>query len=76
MLTRTEIIAPITGIVVNSHFKTMSGVIRPGEPILDIVPTEEDLVIEARVSPNDINVVKPGQIAQVHLTPFHTRYTN
>jgi HlyD family secretion protein len=76
VLTRTEVIAPITGIVVNTHFKTMAGVIRPGEPILDIVPTEEDLVIEARVSPNDINVVKPGQIAQVHLTPFHTRYTN
>lgn len=76
VLARTEIIAPITGIVVNTRFKTMAGVIRPGEPILDIVPTEEDLVIEARISPNDIDAVKPGQVAQVHLTPFHTRYTN
>jgi HlyD family secretion protein/epimerase transport system membrane fusion protein len=76
VLARTDIIAPITGIVVNTRFKTMSGVIRPGEPILDIVPTDEDLVIEARISPNDIDAVKPGQIAQVHLTPFHTRYTN
>ena len=76
VLARTEIRAPITGIIVNLHFKTTEGVIKPGEPILDIVPTEDDLVIEARVSPNDIDAVKPGQTAQVHLTPYHTRYTN
>jgi HlyD family type I secretion membrane fusion protein len=75
VLARTEILAPITGVVVNTRFKTMAGVIRAGEPILDIVPTEEDLVIEARLSPNDIDAVKPGQVAQVHLTPYHTRYT-
>jgi HlyD family secretion protein len=75
VLARTEIRAPITGIVVNLRFKTTDGVIRPGEAILDLVPTEDDLVIEARVSPNDIDAVKPGQIAQVHLTPYHTRYT-
>lgn len=75
VLARTEIRAPITGIVVNLRFKTTEGVIRPGEAILDIVPTEDDLVIEARISPNDIDAVKPGQIAQVHLTPYHTRYT-
>lgn len=75
VLARTEIRAPITGIVVNLRFKTNDGVIKPGEPILDIVPTEDDLVIEARVSPNDIDAVKPGQTAQVHLTPYHTRYT-
>jgi HlyD family secretion protein/epimerase transport system membrane fusion protein len=76
VLARTEIRAPITGIIVNLRFKTTEGVIKPGEPILDIVPTEDDLVIEARVSPNDIDAVKPGQTAQVHLTPYHTRYTN
>jgi HlyD family secretion protein len=75
VLARTEIRAPITGIVVNLRFKTTEGVIRPGEAILDIVPTEDDLVIEARISPNDIDAVKPGQVAQVHLTPYHTRYT-
>ena len=39
------------------------------------MPTDEDLVIEARIQPTDINVLKPGQTAQVHLTPYHTRYT-
>lgn len=75
VLARTEIRAPITGIIVNLRFKTNDGVVKAGEPILDIVPTEDDLIIEARVSPNDIDAVKPGQTALVHLTPYHTRYT-
>jgi HlyD family secretion protein len=76
VLARLEIRAPITGKIVNLRFKTTTGVIKAGEPILDIVPTEEDLVIDARILPNDINTVKTGQTVQVHLTPFHTRYTN
>jgi HlyD family secretion protein len=76
VLNRLVIRAPITGKVVNLRFKTTTGVIKPGEAILDIVPTEEDLVIDARILPNDINTVKMGQTVQVHLTPFHTRYTN
>ena len=75
ILARTVIRAPTNGIVVNLRFKTTTGVIKAGEPILDIVPTDEDLVIEARIQPTDINVLKPGQTAQVHLTPYHTRYT-
>src|SRR5262249_37209768 len=74
-LDRTVIRAPVNGIIVNSHFKTLNGVIKAGEPILDIVPTDEDLVIEARILPTDIDVLKAGQTAQVHLTPYHTRYT-
>src|SRR5262245_14294840 len=75
VLARTIIRAPVTGIVVNLRFKTTTGVVKAGEPILDIVPTEEDLVIEARIQPTDIDTLKPNQAAQVHLTPFHTRYT-
>jgi HlyD family secretion protein/epimerase transport system membrane fusion protein len=76
VLSRVEIRAPITGKVVNLRFRTTTGVVKPGEPILDIVPTEEDLVIDARVLPNDINTIKTGQTVQVHLTPYHTRYSN
>jgi len=75
VLTRTDVRAPIAGVIVNLRFKTNEGVIKPGEPILDIAPTEDDLIIEARVLPNDIDAVKPGQTALVHLTPYHTRYT-
>jgi HlyD family secretion protein/epimerase transport system membrane fusion protein len=65
--------APISGTVVNLQFKTVGGVIRAGEPIVDIVPDEERLLIEARVSPTDIDVVHPGLAAQVHLTAFSKR---
>jgi HlyD family type I secretion membrane fusion protein len=47
--------------------------VRPGEKILDIVPEEDALVIEARLSPNDIDVVAIGQVARVHLTPYSAR---
>jgi HlyD family type I secretion membrane fusion protein len=76
VLSRTRIKAPVGGIIMNLRFKTSGAVVRAGEPILDIVPTDEDLVIEARIQPNDINTPKPGQVARVHLTPHHMRYTN
>ncbi|MFG1296510.1 HlyD family type I secretion periplasmic adaptor subunit [Xanthobacter variabilis] len=73
VLARTVVTAPISGTIVNLHFKTLSGVIRPGEAILDIVPDDEPLLIEARVSPVDIDVVHQGLPAQVHLTAFSKR---
>ncbi len=73
VLARTILVAPIAGTVVDLRFHTDGGVVGPGEPILDIVPAEEDLVIEARVAPIDIDNVAPGQTAQVHLTAFRQR---
>jgi len=73
VLKRTVIPAPISGRIVNLRFKTQGGVVRPGEPILDIVPNEEDLLIDARVSPTDIDVVHPGLVAQVNFSAFSSR---
>jgi HlyD family secretion protein len=70
---RTEIRAPVSGRVINLRSNTLGGIVRPGEPILDIVPAEDALVIEARLSPNDIDVVAVGQSARVHLTPYSAR---
>jgi HlyD family secretion protein len=70
---RTEIFAPVSGRVHNLRAETIGGIVRPGEKILDIVPEEDALVIEARLSPNDIDVVAVGQIARVHLTPYSAR---
>ena len=72
-LKRTVVTAPVSGTVVELHFKTRGGVIRPGEPILDLVPAEEELLIDAHVAPTDIDVVYPGLLAQVHLTPYSKR---
>lgn len=73
ILKRTVVTAPINGIVVNLKFKTESGVIQPGAPILDIVPGDERLLIDARISPMDIDVVQAGLTAQVQLTVFSSR---
>jgi HlyD family secretion protein len=73
VLTRTVISAPISGTVVNLRFKTVEGVIRPGEAILDIVPDEEKLLIDARIAPTDIDVVHVGLAAQVRLTAYSSR---
>ena len=67
-LDRTVISAPVDGIVKNLFFVTEGGVIRPGEPILDIVPTKDSLIVEARLLDSDIGFVKPGQSAVVKLS--------
>lgn len=73
VLNRTVITAPVSGLIVNLRFKTESGVIQPGVPILDIVPSEEKLMIDARVSPMDIDSVHTGLKAQVQLTAISAR---
>jgi HlyD family secretion protein/epimerase transport system membrane fusion protein len=75
VLRRTDVRAPIAGTVVDLRYFTVGGVIDPGAPILDIVPESDPLVIEARVSPLDIDVVHADQPAQVRLTAFKQRRT-
>jgi len=72
-LIRTEVRAPIGGIIVNLQVHTPGGVIAPGAPLLDIVPSDDPLVIEARIDPGDIDVVRPGLDAQVRITAFSQR---
>ena len=73
MLERSTIRAPVAGEVVDLRVRTVGGVLGAGEPILDLVPRDEPLVLEARISPQDIDVVHPGLTAVVHLLAFHTR---
>lgn len=72
VLARTTITAPVSGRVISKRVTTIGGVVGPGQPILEIVP-EEALVIEARVAPIDIDVVREGLSAQVQLTAFSQR---
>ncbi len=69
-LKRVELRAPQAGSVVGLDVHTVGGVISPGQPILDIVPREDELVIEGRVAPQDIDKVTPGQAAAVRLSAF------
>jgi HlyD family secretion protein len=73
VLERTLISAPLDGTVVGLRFRTAGGVVRPGEPVLEIVPQNEELLIDARVSPMDIDVVRAGLPARVVLPAFQQR---
>lgn len=75
VLKRTLVAAPISGTVVNSNFKTVGGVIEKGRPILEIVPSNDALVIEARVTPLDVKAVHDGLNAQIHFTAYSSRST-
>ncbi|MDQ2104260.1 HlyD family type I secretion periplasmic adaptor subunit [Azospirillum isscasi] len=72
---RTEIRAPVPGRVVGLTVFTVGGVVKPGEPLMDIVPDNGPPTIEARIDPLDIDVVKAGQTAQVRLSAFKPRRT-
>jgi HlyD family secretion protein len=75
VLRRQDVRAPIAGTIVNLRLFTPGGVIEPSKPILDIVPRDDELLVEAEVRPLDIDVVKPGLEAQVRLTAFKQRST-
>ena len=70
---RTAVLAPQAGTVVGLRVHTTGGVVGPGEAMLDIVPSGDSLVVEAKVSPDDIDVVHAGLPAQVRLTAFSAR---
>ena len=70
VLSRTRITAPVAGTVVNLRVFTPGGVIGDGDTLLEIVPADDDLVVEARVEPTDIDTVYPDLQAQVRITAF------
>ncbi|WP_448206920.1 HlyD family type I secretion periplasmic adaptor subunit [Azospirillum sp. sgz302134] len=72
---RTEIRAPVQGRVVSQSVFTVGGVIKAGEPLMEIVPEHEAMTIEARIDPQDIDVVKAGQTAQIRLSAYKPRRT-
>lgn len=69
-LEQTELRAPVRGVVKNVRITTQGGVIRPGEEVLQIVPLEDDLVIEAKVSPADIAFLAPGLDAMIKIGAY------
>ena len=69
-LNRTVLVSPLRGIVNNLSVTTIGGVVRPGEEILQIIPLDEELFVEARVVPKDIAGVRPGQEATIKLSAY------
>ena len=74
-LSRLSVTAPVDGIIVNSQLHTIGGVIRPGQTVLEVVPAEDPLIVEARVRPLDIDGIAKGQEAEVRFSAFRQRVT-
>ena len=60
----------MNGIVKNIKVTTVGGVLRAGEEIMQIVPVDDDLIIEAKIEPTDIAYIRPGLVANIRFDPF------
>lgn len=67
---RTVIKSPMDGVVKNVQITTIGGVVQPGMPILEIVPTQDEMLVEAYVKPAEVAFLKPGMTAMVKLTAY------
>ena len=67
---RTEVLSPIRGVVKNLANNTVGGVVRAGDPIMEIVPVNEKLVIEAKLNPVDVGFVKEQMKADVKISTY------
>lgn len=73
VMNRTIITSPYEGVVTGMQYHTVGGVIAPGTPIMDIIPQNELLIIEAEVKPTDIDTVKIGADTQITFSAYKTR---
>ena len=69
-VTRTELRAPVRGTVMQIYISTVGGVVKPGEPIMDLVPLDDTLLVEARVKPQDVAFLRPGQDVMVKISAY------
>ena len=67
---RTEVRSPVRGVVNAVNFNTVGGVVQPGEDMIEVVPIEDTLLVEARVNPRDVAFIHPGQDAKIKLTAY------
>ena len=68
--TRTELRSPVNGTIKDIKVTTVGGTVQPGQPIIEIVPRDDQLLVEANVRPSDIAFLYPGQKAVVKLTAY------
>lgn len=73
---RTQVVAPVDGTVVGMHIHTLGAVVGAGDPLMDIVPTEDGFVVEARVADRDIDNIYRGQPAEIRFSAFNQRLSN
>lgn len=69
-VSRTEVKSPVSGIIKELHVSTVGEVIQPGQDLITIVPIEDSLLVQARIQPQDVAFLSPGQDAIVKVTAF------
>ena len=69
-LSRTVVLSPVKGIVKNVEVNTVGGVIPPNGKMMEIVPVDDQLLVEARISPRDVAFIYPGQRAVVKVSAY------
>lgn len=69
-LRRTDVVAPVDGTVKEVFVRTIGGVVRPGEPIMELVPENSALIIEAKIAPKDIAFISVGLEAMVKFSAY------
>ncbi|ASY65535.1 protein secretion protein, HlyD family (plasmid) [Sinorhizobium sojae CCBAU 05684] len=74
-LRRLDITSPLSGRVYQLAVHTVNGVINPGETLMLVVPEADDLTVEARVAPHDIDQVQVGQPVEIRFSAFNQRTT-
>lgn len=72
LLEQTEMTAPSRGLVKNIRVTTLGGVVRAGDIVMELLPTQSGLILEAKVYPADIAFISVGQLANVSLDAFDT----
>jgi adhesin transport system membrane fusion protein len=70
LLSRTELRAPMRGVVKNIRMTTIGGTLKPTEELMQIVPIENELLVEARIRPTDIAFIHTGQTASVKIDAY------
>lgn len=69
-LARTTVRSPVTGVIKTIKVTTVGGVVQPGMEVMEIVPIEDNLLVEAKIRPSDIAFLRPGQEATVKVTAY------
>src|ERR1700688_1846992 len=73
VLSRVDVVSPSSGVVQNLHVFTTGGVVKAGEPMVDVVPEHDALIVQAHVQTQDTENLQPGMPAEIRFSSFHTR---
>jgi HlyD family type I secretion membrane fusion protein len=72
VLGRVDLTSPVSGTLQNLKVFTVGGVIKAGEPLVEVVPDHDELIVQAHVSPHDMERLQVGMLAEVRFTAFLT----